>query len=169
MFLVFHPTPPAQEMRCPPLPFHHGRPRWWFSHGVPSTGDLRVGGGVKVLGSLVQPEPGHLFDTHVDATSPSGPLLPLSGTPPSGLAHPCIPQYRILTPETLSLAPMLLNASWGDGGEGRFTHCRVCLWQNHNLATSPLPSSFPRPTAQTSTPSPHPARPLKIKSPSTAE
>lgn len=99
-----------------------------------------MGGGVKALGPLVHPEPGHLFETHMDATSPSGPLLPLSSTPHSGLAHPCNPQYRILTLETLGIAPMLLNASWGDGGEGHFTHCKMCLWQLR-LSQVPFPGS----------------------------
>lgn len=78
-----------------------------------------------MLGPLLQPEPGHLTEEHLDVTGP----IPGSSCPcrtlPSRLGTPCIPQYRILTPKTLGVALTLLTALWGDGGEGRFTRHTV--------------------------------------------
>lgn len=47
----------------------------------------------RALGPLLQPEPGHLFDMHLDVTGPFGHQLPLPNTPLQALHTLCIPQY----------------------------------------------------------------------------
>lgn len=142
MFLVFHLTPPPQDTAVL-LPYLSttGAYGAGFSVVFPALGIRGWVEGARCW----DPQSSLNQDICVTCmwmqTAPPGRCCPVQHSP-FRLGTPLHSSVLNLDSGNVGCSPDVPEASRGGEGKGCLTHCTV--WQNHDLATLPLPSFLPR-------------------------